>query len=310
MGKSLAEAYPTARETFREADAALGFELSKLCFHGPEEELKRTENTQPALLAVSIAAWRVLQESGFRPDFVAGHSLGEYAALVAAEALAFADALTLVRKRGRYMQEAVPEGTGAMAAILRLPNGALESILEQAAQGEVVAVANWNSPEQVVIAGHKGAVARASELAKAAGARRVVPLAVSAPFHCPLMKPAQQRLAADIAATPFHDPVIPVIDNWRAKEIRTAEQVRRSLIEQVPNPVRWVESIRYLKDQGVSRVIEAGAGSVLSGLIRSIDSVIECRKFGEAADWEKLVAGGEFLDGRRNPMADPHAGAH
>jgi len=288
MGKSLADTYPEANQTFVEADEALGFALSRLCFEGPDSELKRTENTQPALLAVSIAAWRVLEARCVTPTLVAGHSLGEWSALVAAGALSFADALRLVRKRGQYMQEAVPEGVGAMAALLRLPEGALPGILETAAQGEVVTAANLNSPDQIVIAGHAGAVARASELAKAAGAKRAVPLPVSAPFHCPLMKPAQDRLAVDLAATTFHDLRVPLVNNWQAREVRTAAEARQGLIEQVPNPVRWVESVRYLASQGVTKAIEVGAGAVLGGLVRAIEPAIECRKFGEAADWEKL----------------------
>ncbi|MBI3682031.1 MAG: ACP S-malonyltransferase [Acidobacteria bacterium] len=289
MGRSLAEAYPVARQTFAEADQALGWALSKLCWEGPEDELKRTENTQPAMLTVSVAAWRVLHEKGLQPDYVAGHSLGEYSALVAAGALDFRDAVKLVRKRGRYMQEATPEGVGAMAAILRLPDGKLDAILAEAAQGEVVAAANLNSPDQVVIAGHATAVARASELAKAAGARRVVPLAVSAPFHCPLMKPAQERLAVDLLATEFHDLAVPLVNNWQAREIRTAEGARRGLIGQVPDPVRWLETVRFLAAQGVTRCIEVGAGAVLSGLVRIIAPAIECGRFGEPADWEKLA---------------------
>jgi [acyl-carrier-protein] S-malonyltransferase len=288
MGKSLAEAYPVARHTFEEADAALGFSLSALCFEGPEENLRQTEITQPALLAVSTAAFRVLAEKGVRPDYVAGHSLGEYSALVAAGALDFAGALRLVRKRGQYMQEAVPQGVGAMAALLKLPAGKLDAILAEAAQGEVVAAANFNSPDQIVIAGHAGAVARASELARAAGAKRAVPLPVSAPFHCPLMKPAQQRLAADLEATTFRDLTVPLINNWQAREIRTGAEARQGLFEQIPNPVRWVESVRLLASLGVTRAIEVGAGAVLSGLVRQIEPSIECRKFGEAADWEKL----------------------
>lgn len=288
MGKSLAEAYPVARHTFEEADAALGFSLSALCFEGPEENLRQTEITQPALLAVSTAAFRVLAEKGVRPDYVAGHSLGEYSALVAAGALDFAGALRLVRKRGQYMQEAVPQGVGAMAALLKLPAGKLDAVLAEAAQGEVVAAANFNSPDQIVIAGHAGAVARASELARAAGAKRAVPLPVSAPFHCPLMKPAQQRLAADLEATTFRDLTVPLINNWQAREIRTGAEARQGLFEQIPNPVRWVESVRLLASLGVTRAIEVGAGAVLSGLVRQIEPSIECRKFGEAADWEKL----------------------
>ncbi|MBL8234655.1 MAG: ACP S-malonyltransferase [Bryobacterales bacterium] len=288
MGKSLSDAYPAAKQTFEEADAALGFALSKLCFEGPEEDLKKTENTQPALLAVSTAAFRVLAEQGLRADYVAGHSLGEYSALVAAGALDFADALRLVRKRGRYMQEAVPQGVGAMAALLKLPLDKLDTILSEAAQGEVVTAANLNSLDQVVIAGHAGAVARASELAKAAGAKRAIPLPVSAPFHCPLMKPAQERLAADLEATTFRDLSVPLINNWQAREIKSGADARQGLFEQVPNPVRWLESVRLMATLGVTRGIETGAGAVLSGLVRQIEPSIECKKFGEAADWEKL----------------------
>ncbi len=287
MGKSLAERYPVAKQTFEEADASLGFSLSQMCWAGPEEDLKRTENTQPALLTVSTAACRVLREQGHRPDLVAGHSLGEYSALVAAGALGFADALQLVRKRGRYMQEAVPEGVGAMAAILRLPGGKLDEILAEAAQGEVVAAANLNSADQVVIAGHAAAVARASELAKAAGAKRVVALPVSAPFHCPLMKPAQDRLRPDLHATPFRDLDVPLVNNWQARLIRTAAEARLGLIEQIPNPVRWLESIRLLEAQAVTQAFEAGPGAVLSGLVRAVAPSIECRRFGEASDFDK-----------------------
>ena len=290
MGKSLADAFPVARAAFEQADDALGFSLSHLCFGGPEDQLKLTENTQPALLAVSIAAFRVLIEKGVKPHFVAGHSLGEYSALVAAGSLDFADALRLVRKRGQYMQEAVPAGVGAMAALLKLPAGKLDSILEQAAQGEVVTAANLNSPDQIVIAGHAGAVERAVELAKAAGARRAVLLSVSAPFHCPLMKPAQQRLAADLDAAEFRDLEIPLVNNWQARPVTAAADARRGLFEQVPNPVRWAESIRYLEAQGVSRFIEVGSGGVLTGLLRAVNPELQGFKFGEAQDWEKLNA--------------------
>jgi [acyl-carrier-protein] S-malonyltransferase len=289
MGQSLAASFPSARRIFDEADQVLGFSLSLLCFEGPEEELKRTENTQPAILAVSTAAAVVLAERGIVPDYVAGHSLGEYSALVAAGSLRFADAVRIVRNRGRYMQEAVPMGVGAMAAILKLPAGKLDQILEEAAQGEVVTAANLNSPEQVVIAGHAGAVARAVDLAKAAGAKRAVPLAVSAPFHCPLMKPAQERLKLDLDATPFEDLRVPLVNNWQAKEVRTGVEARLGLIEQVPNPVRWVDTIRYLVAQGVDRFIEVGPGSVLTGLLRSIEPGVKGLKFGEAADLEALA---------------------
>lgn len=290
MGKSLSDAYAAARAVFEQADEALGFPLSKLCFEGPEESLKLTENTQPALLTVSIAACAVLKEQGFEPAYVAGHSLGEYSALVAAGSLAFADAVRLVRKRGRYMQEAVPPGAGAMAALLKLPGAKLQAILDEAAQGEVVSAANLNSPDQVVIAGHAGAVNRAVQLAKAAGAKRAVLLQVSAPFHCALMKPAQERLAADLNATAFRDPVCPLINNFQAREVRTAAAAREGLYQQVPNPVRWAESVEALASAGVERFIEVGPGSVLTGLLRNINPALHGVKFGEAGDLEKIHA--------------------
>jgi [acyl-carrier-protein] S-malonyltransferase len=288
MGKALAEAWPAARRVFEEADEALGTALSRLCFEGPEDQLKLTENTQPALLTVSTAAWAVLAERGLRPDYVAGHSLGEYSALVAAGSLAFADAVRLVRLRGQYMQQAVPPGVGAMAALLKLPDGKLHDVLAQAAQGETVTAANWNSPEQVVIAGHAGAVGRAIDLAKAAGARRAVALPVSAPFHSPLMTPAQERLRANLDATQFRDLSIPLVNNWQAREIHTGADAREGLYQQVPHPVLWTQSVRYLASQGVSRCIEVGAGGVLTGLLRNIDPSLTGTKFGEPADLEKL----------------------
>jgi len=288
MGKSLVEHFSVARRVFEEADDALGFPLSRLCFEGPEDSLKLTENTQPALLTVSVAAWEVLREKGMAPDYVAGHSLGEYSALVAAGSLAFRDAVKLVRNRGRYMQEAVPPGVGAMAALLKLPEGKLDGILEQAAQGEIVSAANFNSPDQVVIAGHAGAVDRAMALAKAAGARRAVPLPVSAPFHCALMQPAQQRLRLDLDATAFGDLSCPLVNNWQAREIRLGAEAREGLYRQVPSPVRWVDSIRYLAQQGVVQAWEVGAGSVLAGLVRGIEPKLTVGKAGEADDLAAL----------------------
>jgi [acyl-carrier-protein] S-malonyltransferase len=288
MGKGLSEAYPSARKIFEEADAALGFPLSQLCFEGPEEELKKTENTQPAILTASLAAYRVLSEQGIQPVAVAGHSLGEYSALVAAGSLDFADALRLVRKRGRYMQEAVPQGVGAMAALLKLPEGKLDEILAQAAQGEVLSAANLNSPDQVVIAGHAGAVRRAMELAKTAGAKRAIALPVSAPFHCPLMRPAQEKLKTDLDAIMFRDLSVPLINNWQARAITTGGEARQGLYEQIPNPVRWTETVRELVGRGVKTVIEVGPGSVLIGLARSIDPTLLTLKFGEPADLEKV----------------------
>lgn len=284
MGRSLCEAYPAARAVFDEADTALGFKLSALCFEGPEDALKLTENTQPAILTVSIAAWSVLREQGKVPDYVAGHSLGEYSALIAAGALDFADALRLVRKRGQYMQEAVPAGVGAMAALLKLPEGNLDRLLAEAAQGEVVSAANFNSPDQVVIAGHAGAVQRAMELAKAAGAKRAVALPVSAPFHCALMRPAQQRMRIDLDGATFRNLSIPLVNNWQAREVRTAADAREGLLRQIPNSVLWTQSIRYLAAQGVTSALEVGPGSVLCGLLRAIDPSMRTSRFGEASD--------------------------
>ncbi len=290
MGKSLAEKFPSARAIFNLADQALGFSLTQLCWEGPADQLQLTENMQPALLTVSIAAFQVLGEQGLRPDFVAGHSLGEYSALVAAKSLDFADAVRLVRKRGRYMQEAVPVGVGAMAALLKMPVEKLDSVLAEASQGEVVTAANFNSPDQVVLAGHSSAVQRAVELCKAAGARRALMLPVSAPFHCPLMEPAQIRLKADLDATEFRDLAVPLVNGWQAKVIRTGAEAREGLYHQIPNPVRWTEVIQKLASLGVSGFIEVGAGGVLTGLLRNIDSNLEGSKFGEAQDLEKVHA--------------------
>jgi [acyl-carrier-protein] S-malonyltransferase len=293
MGQSLAALYPVGRRVFQEADEALGFPLSTLCFEGPEDQLKLTRNTQPALLAVSVAALRVLSEMHVEPAIVAGHSLGEYSALVAAGALDFADALRLVRQRGAYMQEAVPAGVGAMAALLRMPNDRLSAVLAEAAQGQVVSAANLNAPDQIVIAGHKGAVERAIELAKAAGARRAVMLPVSAPFHCALMQPAQRQMRAPLDATNFQALRIPLVNNWQAREIVTAEEAREGLYHQIPNPVLWIDTVRHLAASRVTLVIEVGAGAVLCGLIRQIDPSIKTASFGgpdPAADWEKLRA--------------------
>ena len=284
MGKSLCEASEAAKAVFDAADEALGFSISELCFAGPDEELKKTENTQPALLTVSIAAFAVLRERGLQPDFVAGHSLGEYSALVAAGSLPFADAVRIVRKRGQYMQQAVPQGVGAMAALLKLPEGKLDEILAAAAEGEIVTAANLNSPDQVVIAGHTGAVARAMELAKAAGAKRAISLPVSAPFHCPRMRPAQEQVKVDLDAAPVTDLTVPLVNNWQARLITSGAEAREGLYQQVPSPVRWIASMRVLIGEGVTQWVEVGAGAVLSGLLRNIDSMQVCQKFGEATD--------------------------
>ena len=288
MGKTLYDRFPAAKQVFDQADEALGFKISELCFHGPDDQLKLTENTQPALLTVSIAAHCVLKEKGLVPDFVAGHSLGEYSALVAAGSLGFQDAVRLVRKRGQYMQQAVPQGVGAMAALLKLPAEKLDAILHEAAQGEIVSAANLNSPDQIVIAGHTGAVNRAMELAKSAGAKRAILLPVSAPFHCALMQPAQENLKQDLNATEFLTLAHPLINNWQAQPISTGAEARQGLYQQVPNPVRWTESIRYLAGQGVTEFFEVGAGAVLIGLLKNIDPSLKGVNFGEADDEEKL----------------------
>jgi [acyl-carrier-protein] S-malonyltransferase len=289
MGKALAEAFVGSRSAFDEADAALGFPLSRLCFEGPEADLQLTTNTQPAILAASIAAWRALAAGGIRPAFVAGHSLGEYSALVAAGAIGLADAAVAVRRRGRYMQEAVPVGIGAMAAILGLDLPAVEAACREAAQGQVVSPANINSPGQVVIAGHKEAVERASALARAAGARRAVPLPVSAPFHCALMEPAQERLARDLASVVFKDPDVPLVNNVDALVIRTADDCREGLVRQVSAPVRWLEAVQTLVREGVDTVIEVGPGTVLSGLVKKIDKGVRVLNVEDPASLEAAL---------------------
>jgi len=271
MGREIAEKFPTARAVFDEADAALDFPISRLCFEGPEEGLKLTENTQPAILATSVAVFRVLQGKGLRPDFVAGHSLGEYSALVAAGSLKLGESAALVRGRGRYMQEAVPVGEGAMAALLGLDLPAVQSVCERAAQGQVVSPANLNSPGQIVVAGNRQAVERAVIMAKEAGARRAILLEVSAPFHCALLRPAEERLSLDLDRCSISDLRYPLVTNVDAKVIRTASEVRSALKRQVSRPVRWQEIVQRLLDEGVGTFVEVGPGRVLLGLIRSID---------------------------------------
>jgi len=271
MGKELAEKYAAARAVFEEADKALGFSVSRICFEGTEDELKLTTNTQPAILTVSVAAFRVLAEKGITADYVAGHSLGEYSALVAAGSLDFADAVKLVRKRGAYMQEAVPAGQGSMAAIMGLsPTGVLD-VCKRAAQGEICSPANLNSPEQTVISGHVGAVKRAVEIASQSGAKRAVVLAVSAPFHSALMMPAQQKLEKDLQAIQFGELQMPLVTNVDADTIRKGVEARSALVRQVTMPVRWEESMRMLLDEGVNTFVEVGPGRVLTGLMRQIE---------------------------------------
>ena len=284
MGKALADAFPVCRDTFDEADAALGEPLSRLCFEGPEADLTLTENQQPALLCVSVAACRLLMSKGHSPTFVAGHSLGEYSAHVAAGTLSFRDALEIVRRRGRYMQEAVPLGTGAMAAILGLDEEKVARACEEAADGEVVSPANLNGPGQVVIAGAKAAVARAGERAKAAGAKRVIALQVSAPFHCALMKPAEERLAPELRALAAQDPRIPIVTNVDAQPKRTAREGIDALIAQVSAPVRWEAVVRRLASEGVTTYVEVGPGTVLSGLIKKIHRDASIASFGAPDD--------------------------
>ena len=289
MGKDLADNFPAARQVFAEANEALGFDLTRLCFEGPEEELKLTANTQPAILTVSIAAWRTLQaETGLQPDFVAGHSLGEYSALVCAGALAFTDAVRTVRQRGTFMQEAVPVGTGAMAAMLGIERGELEAICAEAAQGEVVSAANYNSPGQIVIAGHAGAVTRAIEIAKGRGYRKAMLLPVSAPFHCTLMQPAAERLEAVLAGVAAADPQVPVISNVEALPNRTGHRVKELLVAQVCAPVRWDESVQQLATLGVTHYIEIGPGKVLSGLVKRIVKDAAVANFESAASLDTL----------------------
>lgn len=290
MGKELAAKYPVAQQTFEEADAALGFKLSQLCFEGPEEKLKLTENTQPAILTVSVAAARVLREKGILPDVAAGHSLGEYSAHVAAGTLTFTDAVRAVRNRGRYMQDAVPVGQGAMAAILGLNGDTVKAICDQAAQGQVCQPANLNSPEQIVISGAKAAVERAAELAKAKGAKRAIMLPVSAPFHCAMMQPAQDRLAADLNALTFQTPVFPVINNVDAEAVHTAEAARQTLIRQVTGTVQWDRCARLLAARGVQSFIEVGPGKVLCGLMRQIDRSKTCLNVEDDASLQKVLS--------------------
>jgi len=271
MGRDLAEHFPESRAVFEEADAALEFPLSKLCFEGPEDALKLTENTQPAILTVSIAAFRALESRGVLPDFVAGHSLGEYSALVASGSLDFSAAVKLVRARGRYMQEAVPAGEGAMAAILGMSPADVGEVCRKAAGNEVVSPANLNSPEQTVISGAAAAVKRAVEIASQSGAKRAVMLPVSAPFHCALMAPAQQRLELDLHAAAFGPLRFPLITNVDASEVTAGEEARSALVRQVTAPVRWLDSIREMLESGVTVFVEVGPGKVLTGLLRQID---------------------------------------
>jgi [acyl-carrier-protein] S-malonyltransferase len=291
MGRELAERYPVAQQTFDEADEALGYKLSQVCWEGPEDKLRLTEITQPAILTVSVAACRVLKEKGVEPAIVAGHSLGEYSAHVAAGTLTFQDAVRTVRNRGRYMQEAVPVGEGAMAAVLGLTGAQVLDLCEESAEEEVCQPANINSPGQVVISGSTAAVERAAELAKQRGAKKVVMLAVSAPFHCALMQPAQDRLAADLKALPFHAMRVPVITNVDAQPVSDPDKARDALVRQVTGAVRWEESMRLMIARGVQRLVEVGPGKVLCGLMRQIDRAKTCGNVEDEASLQEAVAG-------------------
>jgi [acyl-carrier-protein] S-malonyltransferase len=292
MGKELSDNYAVARRTFEEADEALGYKLSQVCFEGPEEKLKLTEITQPAILTASIAVWRVLQEKGLNADFVAGHSLGEYSAHVAAGTLTFADAVKTVRNRGKYMQEAMPVGVGAMAAILGMPLDKVEEVVSDAAQGEVCQAANINSPEQIVISGNAGAVDRAISHAAERGAKKAVRLPVSAPFHCSLMQPAQDRLAQDLNALTFQIPSssCPVVCNVDAAIVSSADASREALIRQVTGSVKWDPSVRLLIEKGASLFIEVGPGKVLWGLMRQIDRSKTCLTVGDETSLQKTLS--------------------
>jgi [acyl-carrier-protein] S-malonyltransferase len=290
MGRELAEAHPVARRIFDAADRALGFPLSEMCFRGPAEELQLTANTQPAILTVSVAVAGILQENGLRPDYVAGHSLGEYSALVEAGALQLEDAVRLVRKRGEYMQEAVPVGEGAMAALVGLSPGLTEEICREAAAGQVLSPANLNSPAQVVIAGARAAVERAVALAKQRGAKMAVLLNVSAPFHCALMQPAADRLAQDLDAVAFRDLAMPLVSNADAGLVKDGAEAREGLKRQVTAPVRWEESMRALRSEGVEVFVEVGPGKVLSGLMRQIDRQAECLRVDDGATLSEAMA--------------------
>jgi len=289
MGKELADMYPVARQAYEEADEALGYKLSQLCCEGPEEKLRMTEITQPAILTASVAAWRVLHEKGVHPSFVAGHSLGEYSAYVAAGTMNFSDAVCTVRNRGKYMQEAVPVGVGAMAAILGMDLEKVTAVCADAAQGKVCEPANINSSEQIVISGHTAAVERATNLASERGAKRAIMLSVSAPFHCALMKPAQDRLAADLATLRLQKPEIPVVCNVDASAIEDADSARNALVRQVTGSVKWDKSVRLLIERGVEVFVEVGPGKVLGGLMRQIDRSKASLNVGDETSLQKTL---------------------
>jgi len=290
MGKALAEKFPEARAVFDEADAALGEKLSTLCFEGPEDAQKLTRNTQPAILATSVAAHAVFAKRAPKPDYVAGHSLGEYSALTAMGALSVGDAVKSVRARGTFMQEAVPEGQGAMAAILGLEPAQVRLACEAAMQGQVVSPANYNSPEQTVIAGHAGAVERAMAKCKELGAKRALPLPVSAPFHCALMAPVQPRLREVLTTLSWKAPTSPLVSNVEARPNSDPQLALNLLIDQVVAPVRWIECVQMMADDGVTRIVEVGPGKVLGGLVKRINKTIELFNVEDEASLTKTLA--------------------
>lgn len=290
MGKEIAEAFPQSMEVFKEADRRLGYPLSTLCFEGPEEQLKITYHTQPALLTTSIAMLEAFKDNGITPDFVAGHSLGEYSALVAAEAISFSDAVWLVEKRGRYMADAVPPGEGTMAAVLGLPEENIDALCQEASQVGLVEPANYNCPGQLVVAGKTAGIKKVVEIAKNFGAKRAMELAVSGPFHSSLLEPASHRLREAMKEVTFQDPKVKVVANVSAREVTTAQEVQDALFTQVNNSVKWEQSVRYMLEQGVDTFVELGSGKVLSGLVKKIDSNVKILNIEDLASLEKTIA--------------------
>jgi [acyl-carrier-protein] S-malonyltransferase len=293
MGRDIAERDERAARLFAQADEVLGYALSRLCFEGPEEELRLTANTQPAILTTSMAVYTVFADAGIEPDYVAGHSLGEYSALTAAGALDFADAVATVHRRGLFMEEAVPAGQGAMSAVMGMEREALDAVCREVTrEGHVVVPANYNCPGQIVISGHRAAVEEAGEKAKAAGARRVIPLAVSGPFHSPLMQPAAERLKDVLDTVTVRDARVPVVANVSASPVQRADEIRRSLVEQVASPVLWEDSVRWMLNQGVDTFVEIGPGTVLTGLVRKVERKVTAVS---VQDMETLQAALETL---------------
>jgi len=297
MGKTLSDAFPVCRQVFEEADDALGCKISRLCFDGPAEELQLTENTQPAILTMSVAVSRLLSSRGYEAQYMAGHSLGEYSAHVAAGTLGFADALRLVRRRGQYMQEAVPVGQGAMAVVIGLNSNGVDQVCTEVAGGQVVSAANLNTPNQIAISGHAEAVERAGIKAKELGAKRVVPLAVSAPFHCALMRPAEVLLEPEIRALVVRDPTVPVVANVDATLKQTGQESVEALISQVSLPVLWEASVRTLVEKGVSAFLEVGPGRVLTGLIKKTDRAVRVMNVEDPDSLSSVEAAWESFSG-------------